>query len=54
MVNIFLIIRYVQWFIMGSSKEFNDMLKKRGMSKKAIEELWKWYDSSNRKGVASF
>ena len=26
----------------------------RHYSDKAIEEIWKWYDSSERKGVANF
>jgi hypothetical protein len=29
-------------------------LKKEGYSDKMVDELWKWYDSSEKKGVASF
>jgi len=29
-------------------------LLKEGYSEKMIKELWKWYDSSERKGVASY
>jgi hypothetical protein len=29
------------------------MLKKEGYSERMIEELWKWYDPSEKKGVAS-
>jgi hypothetical protein len=29
-------------------------LKKEGYSDKMIDELWKWYDASEMKGVASF
>jgi len=29
-------------------------LKKQGYSDKAVKELFKWYDSSKYKGVASF
>jgi hypothetical protein len=29
-------------------------LKKKGYSERMIEELWKWYDPSEKKGVASF
>ena len=39
---------------MKSSKNFNQMLKERGYSTEAIEEMWKWYDYSEKKGVASF
>jgi len=31
-----------------------DKLKKEGYSEKMINELWKWYDDSEKKGVASF
>jgi len=27
------------------------VLKKKGYSDKAIKEIWKWYDFSERKGV---
>jgi predicted Ser/Thr protein kinase len=30
------------------------MLNERGYSAKAADELWKWYDFSKKKGVASF
>ena len=36
------------------SNDFCEMLKKRGYSTKTIEELWKWYDFSEKKGIASF
>ena len=39
---------------MQASENFSDMLKKRGYSTKAIEKMWKWYDHSEKKGVASF
>jgi hypothetical protein len=29
-------------------------LRKQGYSEKVIRELYKWYDSSEHKGVASF
>ena len=29
-------------------------LQKQGYSERMIEELWKWYDPSQKKGVASF
>jgi hypothetical protein len=29
-------------------------LREQGYSDKMIEELWKWYDYSNKKGVASY
>jgi hypothetical protein len=30
------------------------LLKRYGYSEKTIKEIWKWYDFSERKGVASF
>ena len=40
--------------LMNPPKKFNEMLKKRGCSTEAIEKMWKWYDYSEKKGVASF
>jgi hypothetical protein len=31
-----------------------EQLEKNGYSETTIDELWKWYDSSMKKGVASF
>jgi hypothetical protein len=39
---------------MKAKNSFDILLKQRGYSKKAIDELWKWYDHSEKKGVASF
>ena len=39
---------------MKSSDTFCKMLKDNGYSAEAIEELWKWYDYSEKKGVASY
>jgi hypothetical protein len=33
---------------------FRDLITRRGYSEKAADELWKWYDFSDKKGVASF
>jgi hypothetical protein len=33
---------------------FKDLLASRGYTGKVAEELWKWFDPSNKKGVASF
>jgi hypothetical protein len=30
------------------------LLAKAGCSKEVAEEIWKWYDSTNKKGVASY
>jgi hypothetical protein len=38
----------------NQNKIFKTTLKNNGYSKKAIEELYKWYDSSEKKGVASY
>jgi hypothetical protein len=39
---------------MKPPKKFNKMLEKGGYSKKTIKQMWKWYDYSEKKGVASF
>jgi len=33
---------------------FRVLLKRNRYSKKAVEEIWKWYDYSEKKGAASF
>jgi hypothetical protein len=33
---------------------FKAMLQNEGYSEGVIEELWKWYDYKEKKGVASF
>jgi len=30
------------------------LLRRYGYSEKAVREIWKWYDFSERKGVASY
>lgn len=35
------------------SRSFRSLLQRKGYSDEAIEEIWKWYDSSKRKGVAN-
>lgn len=37
-----------------SKVKFAELLKDSGCSVKVVEELYKWYDYSQRKGVASF
>ena len=39
---------------MQSFKTFKELLKERGYSIEAIDKMWKWYDYSEKKGVASF
>jgi hypothetical protein len=39
---------------MKPSRKFSQMLNEKGYSTKAIEEMWKWYDYSEKKGTASF
>ena len=36
----------------NSGKGFRDLIVKRGYSERVAEELWKWYDFSDKKGVA--
>jgi hypothetical protein len=38
----------------GTKRKFKRLLVDSGCSEKAAEELWKWYDFSEKKGVASF
>jgi hypothetical protein len=33
---------------------FKDLIARRGYSERVANELWKWYDFSEKKGVASF
>ncbi len=39
---------------MKAKDSFIILLKQRGCSEKAIKELWKWFDYSEKKGVASY
>ena len=45
---------YMYVRLMKISEDFSKMLKKRGYSTDVIEKMWKWYDNSEKKGVASF
>jgi len=40
--------------VMKPSLIFKSLLKRQGYSEKAVKEIWKWYDFSDKKGVASF
>jgi len=33
---------------------FRELILRRGYSEWTVDELWKWYDFSEKKGVASF
>jgi len=37
--------------LLKPSTAFKAMLRAKGYSLKAVEEIWKWYDSSERRGV---
>jgi len=39
---------------MKSAQSFKVLLKMHGYTDRAIREIWKWYDFSERKGAASF
>jgi hypothetical protein len=39
---------------MVDQKNFDKMLKDRGYSLEVIKKMWKWYDQSEKKGVASY
>jgi hypothetical protein len=38
----------------SSSVSLKNQLKKEGYSDKMVDELWKWYDASEKMGVASY
>jgi hypothetical protein len=39
---------------MKDKKQFERLMAKSGCTQRAAEELWKWYDCAEKKGVASF
>jgi hypothetical protein len=39
---------------MKDKGNFERLMAKSGCTKRATEELWKWYDPAKKKGVASF
>jgi hypothetical protein len=39
---------------MKIKSSFERMLKQQGYSDKSIQELWKWYGFSEKRGVASY
>gem|GEM_PF-2591169 len=39
---------------MKAKNSFTVLMKQQGYSEKAIDKLWRWYDYSEKKGVASF
>jgi hypothetical protein len=39
---------------MRPPQRWKSLLKTHGYSEKAIREAWKWYDFSEKKGIASF
>jgi hypothetical protein len=41
-------------FPMNGKEDFEQLLKNHGFSERTIKELWKWYDFSEKKGVASY
>jgi hypothetical protein len=44
----------VVWLDTSVKLSFRNLIIKRGYSEKVADELWKWYDFSEKKGVASF
>jgi hypothetical protein len=38
----------------STSASFKEQLRREGYADKTTEELWKWYDPSKKKGIASF
>jgi hypothetical protein len=45
---------HVVWLDNSVKFSFRNLIVKCGFSEKVAEELWKWYDFSEKKGVASF
>jgi hypothetical protein len=39
---------------MKTPPSLRSLLKRNGYSESTVDEIWKWYDFSERKGVASF
>jgi len=39
---------------MKTPSSLRSLLKQNGYSERTVDEIWKWYDFSERKGVASF
>ena len=39
---------------MKPTSSFKTLMKKYGYSERAIREIWKWFDHSEKKGVASY
>ena len=39
---------------MKPPSSLRSLLKRNGYSGRTVDEIWKWYDFSERKGVASF
>jgi len=44
----------VVWVDKSAKLGFRNLIIRRGYSEKAADELWKWYDFSEKKGVAGF
>jgi hypothetical protein len=41
-------------FKMKVDRSFEMLMKKQGYSEKTIRKIWKWFDHSEKRGVASF
>jgi len=37
-----------------AKRVFKELIQKRGYSEKFADQLWKWYDFSDKKGVATY
>jgi two-component SAPR family response regulator len=45
---------YVNYVSKKAKRLFRQLLLSHGYSERVAEELWKWYDFSEKKGVASY
>ena len=45
---------FVVWLISHEKLGFKNLIIKHGYSEKVANELWKWYNFSEKRGVASF
>ena len=53
-LNVLLSFERVMRLSRKAKHTFKDLIVRRGYSEKVDSELWKWYDFSEKKGVASF
>ena len=48
------LLRKVVLLSKRAKRTFKEWIARRGYSEKVADELWKWYDFSDKRGVSSF